>query len=220
MSTNEEHRGNRVRTSDAERERVAETLREAVTEGRLTLEEGDERLATLYKTKFRDELPPLLADLPASGDDWSAEHDNGRGESGRTEPGDGWGPRGAQERRDGWGPRDGWGGGHRHGWDGPGRGGPGGGGYPGGPFGPWGRGLGGFDERLLRRWQVLGFAKFALVIAALVLFAVFTGHFFWPIIPILLFVGMIRMARFRCGWAHAQRSAGERRGGERTGRGA
>src|SRR5215470_4535009 len=54
----------RIRTSDAERERVAEQLRAAVGEGRLTLEEGDERLATLYTTKFRDELGPLVADLP------------------------------------------------------------------------------------------------------------------------------------------------------------
>ncbi len=57
----------RVRTSDAERERVAQVLREAVGEGRLTLEEGDERLATLYTTKFRDELDPLIADLPRGG---------------------------------------------------------------------------------------------------------------------------------------------------------
>jgi hypothetical protein len=56
----------RIRTSDAERERIAQILREAVGEGRLTLEEGDERLATLYTTKFRDELNPLVADLPAA----------------------------------------------------------------------------------------------------------------------------------------------------------
>jgi hypothetical protein len=56
----------RVRTSDAERERIAEVLRAAVGEGRLTLEEGDERLATLYTTKYRDELAPLVADLPSA----------------------------------------------------------------------------------------------------------------------------------------------------------
>src|SRR5215470_17301884 len=59
----------RVRTSDAERERIAEKLRTAVGEGRLTLEEGDERLATLYTTKYRDELGPLVADLPAAAGD-------------------------------------------------------------------------------------------------------------------------------------------------------
>jgi len=56
----------RVRTSDAERERVAQILRDAVGEGRLTLEEGDERLAALYTMKYRDELTPLIADLPAA----------------------------------------------------------------------------------------------------------------------------------------------------------
>jgi len=57
----------RMRTSDQEREQVAEILRAAMTEGRLTLEEGEERLATLYGTKFRDELGPLTADLPGGG---------------------------------------------------------------------------------------------------------------------------------------------------------
>src|SRR5262249_52895027 len=32
-----------------------------------TLEEGEERLATLYATKYRDELGPLTADLPNGG---------------------------------------------------------------------------------------------------------------------------------------------------------
>ncbi|HKE64524.1 MAG TPA: DUF1707 domain-containing protein [Micromonosporaceae bacterium] len=68
----------RVRTSDAERERVAETLRAAVGEGRLTLEEGDERLATLYTTKYRDELPPLVADLPGTDDARRAGRTRGR----------------------------------------------------------------------------------------------------------------------------------------------
>src|SRR5262245_40687457 len=72
----------RVRTSDAERERVAEQLRAAVGEGRLSLEEGDERLATLYTTKYRDELGPLVADLP-----------NPAGEARRGRHG--WGPAGA-----------------------------------------------------------------------------------------------------------------------------
>lgn len=75
----------RVRTSDAERERIAQILRDAVGEGRLTLEEGDERLATLYTTKFRDELNPLIADLPAA---------NKVGGGGPAP----WGSRGGQQR--------------------------------------------------------------------------------------------------------------------------
>jgi hypothetical protein len=62
MSANEV--SGRVRASDAERERYAQVVREATGEGRLTLEEGDERLGQIYGTKYRDELRPLVADLP------------------------------------------------------------------------------------------------------------------------------------------------------------
>jgi hypothetical protein len=58
---------NRLRTSDTEREQVAEILRAAMAEGRLNLEEGEERLGTVYAAKFRDELTPLTADLPDNG---------------------------------------------------------------------------------------------------------------------------------------------------------
>jgi hypothetical protein len=58
---------NRLRTSDKEREQIAEILRAAMTEGRLTLEEGEERLAATYAAKYRDELGPLTADLPDGG---------------------------------------------------------------------------------------------------------------------------------------------------------
>jgi hypothetical protein len=58
---------NRLRTSDKEREQVSEVLRAAMTEGRLTLEEGEERLAAVYAAKYRDELGPLTADLPGNG---------------------------------------------------------------------------------------------------------------------------------------------------------
>jgi hypothetical protein len=58
---------NRLRTSDTEREQVATILRAAMTEGRLTLEEGEERLGACYAAKYRDELLPLTADLPGNG---------------------------------------------------------------------------------------------------------------------------------------------------------
>jgi hypothetical protein len=54
----------RVRASDAEREEYAAIIREAVGEGRLTLAEGEERLGQVYAAKVRDELRPLIADLP------------------------------------------------------------------------------------------------------------------------------------------------------------
>jgi hypothetical protein len=55
----------RLRASDAEREQVATIVRDAVGEGRLDIAEGDQRLAAIYAAKFRDELAPLVADLPA-----------------------------------------------------------------------------------------------------------------------------------------------------------
>ena len=54
----------RVRASDAEREEYAQILRAAMSEGRLTLETGEERLAQVYAATYRDELDPLIADLP------------------------------------------------------------------------------------------------------------------------------------------------------------
>ncbi len=57
----------RVRTSDKEREEIAEIVRAAMSEGRLDLTEGEERLGAVYATKYRDELRPLTADLPDGG---------------------------------------------------------------------------------------------------------------------------------------------------------
>jgi len=59
-------RGN-LRASDADRERVAEILRQAAGDGRLTLEELDERLDTVYTAKTYAELEPITHDLPQSG---------------------------------------------------------------------------------------------------------------------------------------------------------
>jgi Domain of unknown function (DUF1707) len=54
----------RIRASDPEREEYAQILRAAMAEGRLTLEDGEERLAKAYATTYRDELDPLIDDLP------------------------------------------------------------------------------------------------------------------------------------------------------------
>ncbi|MEU9317581.1 DUF1707 domain-containing protein [Streptomyces sp. NPDC048295] len=56
-----------MRASDTERERVAEILREAVAEGRLEMEEFEQRLEAAYKARTHGELQPLVRDLPASG---------------------------------------------------------------------------------------------------------------------------------------------------------
>jgi hypothetical protein len=54
-----------LRASDADREAVAERLREAAGDGRLDLEELDERLDRAFAAKTYGELAPLTADLPA-----------------------------------------------------------------------------------------------------------------------------------------------------------
>ncbi|MER6591787.1 DUF1707 domain-containing protein [Micromonospora purpureochromogenes] len=56
-----------IRTSDADRERVAAVLREAAAEGRLDLGELDERLGRVYAARTYAELEPLTHDLPAVG---------------------------------------------------------------------------------------------------------------------------------------------------------
>lgn len=56
-----------MRASDAERERIAERLRDAVAEGRLDMEEFGERLDAAYKARTHGELEPLVRDLPAPG---------------------------------------------------------------------------------------------------------------------------------------------------------
>ncbi|MBT2382644.1 DUF1707 and DUF2154 domain-containing protein [Streptomyces sp. ISL-11] len=56
-----------MRASDAERERIAEALRDAVAEGRLDMEEFEQRLEAAYKARTHAELEPLVRDLPAAG---------------------------------------------------------------------------------------------------------------------------------------------------------
>ncbi|EMF29201.1 DUF1707 SHOCT-like domain-containing protein [Streptomyces pseudogriseolus] len=56
-----------LRASDADREQVAEVLREALAEGRLDMEEFQERLDAVYRARTYGELAPLTRDLPASG---------------------------------------------------------------------------------------------------------------------------------------------------------
>ncbi|MFF0113884.1 DUF1707 SHOCT-like domain-containing protein [Streptomyces prasinus] len=54
-----------LRASDADRERVAAVLRDAVAEGRLDMEEFEERLDATYKARTYRELEPITRDLPA-----------------------------------------------------------------------------------------------------------------------------------------------------------
>lgn len=55
-----------MRVTHAERDRVAEVLRDAYAEGQLDEEEFDERLSRTMAAKTRGELQPLVADLSVS----------------------------------------------------------------------------------------------------------------------------------------------------------
>jgi hypothetical protein len=54
-----------LRASDADRERVADRLRAAAAEGRISAEELDQRLEVAFAARTEAELAPVLADLPA-----------------------------------------------------------------------------------------------------------------------------------------------------------
>ncbi|MGW8062845.1 DUF1707 SHOCT-like domain-containing protein [Streptomyces ziwulingensis] len=56
-----------LRASDADRERVAEVLRDALAEGRLDMTEFEERLDATYRARTYGELAPITRDLPVGG---------------------------------------------------------------------------------------------------------------------------------------------------------
>jgi putative flippase GtrA len=56
-----------IRISDTDRERAAGRLQQALAEGRITLDELEERLTTVYAARYAADLRPPFADLP--GDD-------------------------------------------------------------------------------------------------------------------------------------------------------
>lgn len=68
-----------MRASDADRERVAEVVRRAVGDGRLTVVEGDERQTRAYGAVFRHELAPIVADLEPDADLTTTDAPHGRG---------------------------------------------------------------------------------------------------------------------------------------------
>ena len=56
-----------LRISDSDRHQVAEVLREAAGEGRLDLEELDQRLDATYAARTYADLVPITLDLPVAG---------------------------------------------------------------------------------------------------------------------------------------------------------
>lgn len=61
----------RMRASDADRDAVAHRLRDALAEGRLDLDEHNERLDATYRSKTVGDLVPLTEDLPETPSDAS-----------------------------------------------------------------------------------------------------------------------------------------------------
>ncbi|WP_020662612.1 DUF1707 SHOCT-like domain-containing protein [Amycolatopsis benzoatilytica] len=53
-----------MRISDADREQVAQVLHQAMSEGRITINELEERLTVVYAAKTFADLKPVTADLP------------------------------------------------------------------------------------------------------------------------------------------------------------
>jgi hypothetical protein len=53
-----------MRASDSDRERVAQILHGALSEGRITMTELEERLSVVYAAKTAGDLKPVTADLP------------------------------------------------------------------------------------------------------------------------------------------------------------
>lgn len=67
MSEQPPHRDpKQLRASDADRERVAQVLHKAMGEGRITLDELEERLDQVYSAKTLGELEPVTVDLPTT----------------------------------------------------------------------------------------------------------------------------------------------------------
>ncbi len=58
--------GRGIRISDADRDRAAARLQQALAEGRITLSELEERMAVVYAAKYAADLLPPFADLPAA----------------------------------------------------------------------------------------------------------------------------------------------------------
>ncbi len=54
----------RMRAGDKDRQRVVEQLGKHFGEGRLTVEEFDERVVQAHASRYLDELPALTVDLP------------------------------------------------------------------------------------------------------------------------------------------------------------
>lgn len=67
MTPQDFNENSRLRASDADRDRAASVINNALAEGRLTADEHADRLDAIYAAKTHGELVPMLDDLPAAG---------------------------------------------------------------------------------------------------------------------------------------------------------
>jgi hypothetical protein len=56
-----------VLASDLEREKATRLVSHAIGEGRLSLEEGEQRIDAVLRSRHRHEIDRLVADLPSAG---------------------------------------------------------------------------------------------------------------------------------------------------------
>jgi hypothetical protein len=82
--------GNNVRVGDADREEVAAQLREHYADGRLTLDELNERLDQTFAAKTKADFSPVLRDLPQNAPPAATVPPMGSGWQGPGWQGPGW----------------------------------------------------------------------------------------------------------------------------------
>jgi DUF1707 SHOCT-like domain len=77
------------RLSDADRDQIAEILATHNAAGRLTVQELEERVASLYRARSREEAAALIGDLPPLPSSQPRRH-RGSGHGEARSPGAGW----------------------------------------------------------------------------------------------------------------------------------
>jgi hypothetical protein len=83
MSHSPDHRPE-LRIADTDRDRAAAVLREAHAQGRITVDELDERLTSVYSAKTFADLAPVTRDLPAIPEEGTVAAAPARGRIGGT----------------------------------------------------------------------------------------------------------------------------------------
>jgi hypothetical protein len=56
----------RLRACDADRHATVQRLQDGIARGALSVDEGSERMAAAWASRYLDQLPPLIADLPGA----------------------------------------------------------------------------------------------------------------------------------------------------------